>query len=128
MFSNKDNEPITEETWQWVALYNDGTVLKQFDYETGEYHYFADIDTDKIIKLGMINRSTMQNYETDIPAGATPVHYYDNFIQQPLGGEQTQSRVYCFGYELDGETNLQSILPDNSLIKGEPSGILELNE
>lgn len=37
----------------WIAEYNDGTALPQFDLESGNENLFKDIDHSKIIRFGL---------------------------------------------------------------------------
>lgn len=36
----------------WIAFYNDGTILSQFDLDTGQEHLFKEIDQTKLEKFG----------------------------------------------------------------------------
>jgi len=39
--------------WMWIAHYNDGTSLPQYDPYTLETHLFDEVDQDKLIKFGL---------------------------------------------------------------------------
>jgi hypothetical protein len=43
----------TKLTFFWIAEYNDGTALPQFDLETGEENLFKVIDQSKLIRFGL---------------------------------------------------------------------------
>lgn len=124
MFKSKDGEPVQEEVWQWFVEYEDGSQLCQFDYHKEEYHYFAEIEQDKVKRFGLINHYTGKEAAFDPPKKSKLVHYYDNIVSQPMGGEAVAYRLYCFGYELKGKKHIFTILPNNFLIEGTVSGIL----
>lgn len=124
MFTSKDGEPVNEERWQWKVIYKDGSELYQFDYEKQKYHYFAEIDQEQVAQFGMVNIERDSDVMLEIPDGSPIFHYYDNLVQQPLGGEQTVHRLYVFGFDLGTDKIIYSILPNNFLIKGTVSGIL----
>lgn len=112
-----DGSLVDRERWGWIVEYWDGTQLHQFDDATGEYNNFGSIDQDKVSSVKMHNFSG-EEYTIKIPNGARFIHYYDNIISQPLGGYPIHTRIYCFGYELNGRKTMFSILPDDSIVDG----------
>lgn len=46
---------IPEKTvpYMWIAFYNDGTCLPQFDPDIGQQHFFKEVDQNRIDKFGL---------------------------------------------------------------------------
>lgn len=131
-YLDKDSNPVSPELWQWVAFYTDGSILYQFDPNVEAYHYFGDIEQDKVTKFGLISPRAdgVKSYIVDVPNGAKLIHYYDNIIQQPLGGETVHHRLYCFGYEINDtetekirEKKIFTVLPSDVVITGEVENV-----
>lgn len=117
-FKANDGTYVDQERWGWVVDYKDGTQLHQFDTETNNYNNFASIDQDKVSKITMVNFEKGDSRSVALPSGAKVVHYYDNLIQAPMGGELVHHRSYVYGYELDGKQEVFTILPDDTLVTG----------
>lgn len=112
-----DGTYVDQERWGWVVTYKDGTELHQFDKDNNVYNNFASIG-DNVSKITMVNMVTNDSRSVTLPKGASVVHYYDNHIISPMVGEMTKTRSYVFGYELDGEQEVFSILPDDTIVTG----------
>lgn len=119
-YLDKDNNPIAPERWQWVAYYADGTTLFQFDPNVEIYHYFAEVETDKVKSFGLISprAGEIKSAIKIIPKNAKLIHYYDNIVHQPLNGAAVRYRLYCFGYEVNGEKKIWSVLPTDVVVEG----------
>lgn len=122
-FLSKDNEPVAQERWQWVAVFSDGSELKQFDYDTVTYHYFGEIDHEKVSKFGLVNPQTGKRFLLDVPSGGKLIHFYDNIIQQHLGGPTVTHRMYCVGYENGKDKIIFTVLPNDFVVQGDPEKI-----
>lgn len=109
-------EIVTREQWRWVAFYNDGTKLEQFEISNGSaiFHRFAEIDTDKLCKLELVH-DTCRPVVVFIPSGAKPIHFYrhriinseiiDNVTGEKMNREE-KLKFYCIGFEIDGNAFL----------------------
>jgi hypothetical protein len=124
MFLSKTGEPVQIELWTWVAIYNDDSALVQFDFDTEQYHYFDEIQTDKVIKFGLVNRANGKSHLLDIPTNSKLIHYYDNLLQSPLGGTVEHHRLYCFGYQNKTTKKIFTILPNDFIVETDKIGIL----
>lgn len=122
-YKSKSGEPVTEERWQWVAFYNDDTELCQFDANTGEYHYFAEIDHKKVVSFGMHHPQTGRLCKIEVPPKAKLIHFYNTIVQAPMGGVTTHHRLYAFGYELKKEKKINTILPNDFIVEADPDKI-----
>lgn len=122
-FTSKQGDTVTPERWQWIADYGNGSGIRQFDYQNIQYHYFGEIDHGKTKKFGLIQPETGKHYIIDIPEGAKLIHFYDNIIQQPIGGEQVAHKLYCFGYETESTKRVLVMLPNDFIIEADPEKI-----
>lgn len=118
-YLDKENNPVIPEKWQWIAVYKDGTGIRQFDYENQAYHYFAEIEQAEVSRFGLICPDTGKIIIKDIPEGAKLIHYYDNIMQHPIGGTAVHHRLFCFGYELGKEKVIWTMLPSDVVIRGD---------
>ena len=89
-------ETTTKEPWRWVAVYDDGSQLEQFDtaYGTPIFHRFAEIDTKRVAEFMLIHNN-FSPIVFQIPEGAKLVHFYRHRTIQELL------------YDGDGESSLQ---------------------
>lgn len=124
-YLDKENNPVEPEKWCWVVLYSDKTALEQFDMLNEKYHYFAEIDQSRVEAFGLVSIRTdgVKQLFKPIPNGAKLIHYYDNIIQQPLGGTAIHHRLYCFGYELGKEKHIWTVLPTDVVVEGKINNI-----
>jgi hypothetical protein len=115
------NGPVEREPWRWVAIYNDGSRLDQFEVMPGKavFHKFADIDKDKVSQF-RLEHDTQAPIIIRPPKGAKLVHAYTTAVKQELtadGEYQVTNtyRGYKFGYVLDGNDYGIFIDHDNSV-------------
>jgi len=69
-FHNKSTDTVIdaiEELWKWEAEYLDGTVLKQFDDETGDFHQMREIDRYKLKALRIVSSHYKNTYHLLVP-------------------------------------------------------------
>jgi len=96
-------EKCERERWGWLALYKDGSALKQFDEATGLFHQFAEIDLEKLEVFAMQNLDEPNNpakrIEVHMGEGMSPIHFYRNQILNVGTDEEEHVRYYCFGYK-----------------------------
>lgn len=106
-------EHVEKERWWWLAVYDDGTTLEQFDRD-GYFHKFAEIDWARLSSFGLVSE--------DLPSitilwreGMKPIHFYRNYILD-LGGQNIRTKLYCIGYQNGAEKCLFVVMPDNSVM------------
>lgn len=137
-------EQVLEETWQWVAYYEDGTVLKQFG-DDGIFHQFAEIDQDKLAIFKMVSPFHPQEYTILFSdPNMKLIHFYRNTVLNMLTDTEKKIRLYCFGYEkkigpasrrppgreAGGEQKVQKVImmitPNNELIVTEDPELVKV--
>lgn len=106
------------ERWQWVAIYNDNTSLKQFDETTGFFHQLKEIDQTKLNIFRMLCDDLKMQYDLVFnPTEMKLIHFYRNSI---LRNDKYRLKSYCFGYEkrVKGVSvkTIATILPNDALI------------
>lgn len=123
-------ENVQEEKWQWLVIYKDGTVLRQFDdthplSELGEnvflFHQFQEVDHDNAQIFQMYSPLYQHKYTIILPEGAKPIHYYINSVFALGTPDQRRVRAYVFGYEIKSPTGrtikkFHVITPDDELV------------
>ena len=122
MFVSRDGQEIAQpERWSWIAYYDTGEVIRQFDEHKMEYHYLDEIDQSKAKVFSMTNG--IKEIKLNIPKGSQLVHFYDNIIQHPIGGKPTRHRLYCFGHESEDQRTIYTILPNDFIVETVPEKI-----
>ena len=103
-------EEVKREKWGWIALYKDGSFLKQFDDESGIFHRFSEINLEELHCFVMQCQDDPQDvskrYEIHIQDGMKPIHYYQKG-KLKFGEEgEVAYTLYCFGFEqlINGQT------------------------
>ena len=112
------SEEVPLERWVWLAIYKDGSYLKQFDEETGLFHQFKEIDIPQLDVFGMqSSEDENKRYEIHMKEGMTPIHFYRNQMLNVGTEEEVKVRFYCFGYQDNVNGNnvktLLKILPND---------------
>lgn len=90
---------VAVEKWRWLAIYNDGTELRQFDDITGRFHQFLEIDQTKLKRFVMYADHTPRLYSIFFdPNTMKLIHFYRRVR---LGGvdELKWETFYFFGFE-----------------------------
>jgi len=90
----------TPERWVWLAIYKDGSYLKQFDEKEGKYHFFKEIDQENLDHFVMQRADDpTRRFEMKFEKGWDLIHYYRN-KKLNIGTDQEQHiKLYCFGYK-----------------------------
>lgn len=117
-------EPIALERWVWVAVYSDGTSLRQFDPDTGRFHRFSEIDLERLAAFALQDVTDPERLlEVRISPGRRPIHFYRNLRLNVGTPEEARVRVYCFGYQetLHGRNHkvILQVHPNGTVIVGE---------
>lgn len=106
-------ESVANERWQWIAVYGDGTFLKQFD-DTGIFHQFKEIDQEKLTIFSMVSGTKQINVEFK-PDKMKLIHFYQIHGRRFPCGPDMQYKLYCFGYAMNGINHIFVILPDDNI-------------
>ena len=117
-------EPVTKEPWRWVAFYNDGTTLAQFEVKAGQatFHKFAEIDQSKLANFMMTHDTHPTLTLRFDPDTMELIHFYRNqILNVPIAegqlNETRHERLYYFGYkDKAGQSHLTGVLPNGSVI------------
>jgi hypothetical protein len=95
--STGDSVPL--ERWFFVAVYNDGSDLRQFDDRDGTYHSFPEIDQDRLKVFKMVESATLREVTVMFPQGAKLLHIYRNIVLDHGTDNEQHYRWYAFGYD-----------------------------
>ena len=114
----KDGTKVPIEAWKWEAVYNDGTILTQFDDRDGTFHQIGEVEFEKVSFFEMVNVANPDlRYSIEKTDEITKfVHFYRNFIFNAATPHETRARFYCFGCVIKGITIYNFILPDNRIV------------
>lgn len=105
---------VVLEKWRWEAVYDNGRVLKQFD-DDGVFHRIAEVSTIGLKEFRMVTDGEQQVVQPYI-SGTKLIHFYRNTKLAVGTPNETNTRLYCFGYEQpDGTRIVQAIYPDGSV-------------
>lgn len=104
-------ETTTKEPWYWVAIYDDGTQLEQFEvsHEHAIFHRSGEIDAEKLIEL-QLRHNTYPPITIAVPKGAKPVHLYRHrWVNEEVITEtgehlnrQWRTKIWIIGFKRDG--------------------------
>lgn len=127
-------EKVDKVDWRWVAVYNDGTVLEQYELRDGQafFHRFAEIDQSKLADFLMVHDTLATVTLRFDPATMKLIHFYRNQIlhvrlHDGIHQEQRKERLYYFGYEQDGVKHLTGLLPNGKIIvSNDPDHFVEV--
>ena len=113
-------EDAQREKWCWIAVYDDGRVLKQFG-DDGIFHQFKEIEQDKLHTFQMVCPDSLVVLTLLFnPSEMKLIHFYRNVVLNVATPQETKHRIYCFGYEknIKGKTykHISMIMPDNGLV------------
>lgn len=128
-------EIVQPELWQWVAYYNDGTVLRQFDIVgkegelKGVFHQFKEIDQSKLKAFKMVSQQFPQVYAIPFdPKRMKLIHFYRRTGFDVGLPTFREIKVYVFGYEskvlFKNVKHLMMIIPNGEIIMMEDPNII----
>lgn len=60
---NECQSPV-EKDFIWIAEYDDGKIIHEFNLETKEENFFSDLEQNKIVRFGLIGRGMKFYFET----------------------------------------------------------------
>lgn len=107
-FTNADGqtEHINLERWVWVAIYNDGSYLMQFDNETNEFHQIKEIDFSKLDTFVMQHHTDQsKRYEIHWKPHFELIHFYRNYRNDDMP-QNEWVRTYNFGFKYKDKTGM----------------------
>ena len=102
------------ERWYWVAQYNDGTQLAQFD-EQG-FHKFAEIQQDKLNHFAMHSAEGKAPFIIQWEPDRKLIHFYLNYKLEIGTSRAREYRIYCFGWESPDNKTIFCIMPDDGIV------------
>jgi hypothetical protein len=113
-------ETVEEELWQWIAYFNDGTTLKQFE-DDGIFHQIGEIDQSKLCVFKMFSKTLPQVYAVPFdPNTMKLIHKYIITTLNASTSEEIKIKSYCFGYKSknlpQNHQHLLIISPNNEAI------------
>lgn len=121
-------EKIEKERWQWEAHYEDGTILRQFDSESGFFHNFDEIDQKRLRLFRMVSDEVTTKFNVIFrPKDMKLIHFYRINKIQLLGDDKKPViktfKRYYFGYEMFTKGVKKKVIafinPDNDLVMAE---------
>lgn len=104
-------EEVADEKWKWIAVYDDGTQLKQFD-DDGLFHQFKEIDQTRLVYFHLVS-DTGTTKSLIFKPGMKLIHFYRNAV---LENGQIRLRMTVIGWERSGEKTLIAIMPNDEVI------------
>lgn len=120
-------DEVELERWQWVALYKDGTRLKQFD-DQGKFHQVAEIDMANLHAFHMVCGDKIETLLVE--PNMQVFHYYRVLKKVSLttGELVAKIKVYCFGFKDkdSGLTVTKAITPTDEVITTTDTNRLDL--
>lgn len=119
-------ELVKPEIWRWVAFYNDGTSLEQFD-KNGFFHQFQEIDQSRLVAFKMVSPEHSQVYAIPFdPKTMKLIHFYRRTGLRVGTPDFKEVKFYCFGYESKGSKHLLVIIPNGEVIMCEDVNIINI--
>jgi hypothetical protein len=89
---------VEGELYRWVAIYEDGTTLQQFDDADGKFHQFGEIDQSKLHVFQMVGEGKTYTIVFD-PSSMKLIHKYRHITLNALTEDEVNMKWYLFGYE-----------------------------
>jgi hypothetical protein len=124
---NGIEEFVEKEEWYWIAFYNGGSILKQFD-DNGFFHQFKEIDQSRLRVFKMVSDNNTQRFVIPFDKSMKLIHYYKVAKLNIGTPEYKEVKAYCFGYEkiIDGrnEKHILMIAPNNEIIILEDTNVI----
>lgn len=109
-------EKVNREEWRWEATYTDGSVIKQFDDNTGLFHQIGEIDQSRLHSLKMVHDelpSVVLLFEPEMKL----IHKYRRIV---LENGQQRMTFYIIGYKKGGEFRYLVLTPQEVIWTSDP--------
>ncbi len=118
------------EIWQWEAVYEDGSTLKQFG-DDGIFHQFSEIDQSRLAMFKMTSPKYPHSYTLLFSdPNMKLIHFYRNIVLNSGTGDEKHIRLYCFGYEKKVNMRVQKVImaitPTNDLLITEDPNLIAI--
>lgn len=134
--SEGKEEQVPLEEWGWIAIYKDGSYLKQFDEATGIFHQFKEIALQNLDVFAVQSLKDPQDnskrYEIHMEEGMTPIFFYRNTTFNMLQANELKIRVVHFGYKenINGKSvkTIMAIHPSGALSIANTDGREDVEE
>lgn len=98
-------------TWKWIASYDDGSRLEQFDQD-GVFHQFKEIDQSRLVYFHLVSDKGMTKSLVFKP-GMKLIHFYRQTV---LENGQIHLTMTVIGWERPGEKVLMVVMPNDEVI------------
>ena len=96
-------EQVELSEWGWLAIYKDGSVLKQYDDETKQFHQFKEINITELDTFIVLNLFETDNnskrFEFHIADTMTPIFFTRVTIFNANQEDEYRVRTTHFGYK-----------------------------
>jgi hypothetical protein len=112
------SELVPKERWSWIAEYEDGSTLQQFDDAAMMFHQVREIDQGKLAVFRMVCEG-LPEVRIFMEPGMRIVHHYVNTIMEHGTPREMRIRQYVAGFEKDTPNGTKAWLaiigPDDSV-------------
>lgn len=124
-FFEKDGEvsEIQLEKWVWKVMYKDGSELSQFDaheYEAGKarFHQIGEVDMANVAVFEMVNTEDPSKRFSIVasPEMSKFIVFTRRTVLEATTANEQRINIYCFGYQMKGESVYHFILPDDRVV------------
>jgi len=114
----KENEQVDLQTWGWVVKYHDGRELHQFDFVSGLFHQFSEIDLTLPFIFQVVDLQGEKDPFTILynPESMQLFFFYRKGILDVGGENSRKETVIIFGYKEDKTRNHFCIFPSGELV------------
>lgn len=96
-------EEVDLQEWVWMALYKNGTYLKQFDEDTQIFHQFKEINIDELDTFVVLNTQHPNDpafrYEIHMEEGMTPIFFTRVTVFNMKEPGEVKVKMPHFGYK-----------------------------
>jgi len=109
-------EEVKLERWAWLAVYKDGTALRQFG-DDGIFHQVGEIEQERVQMFQLYKpEQPERRISLYIPEGVRLIHKYKRYVFKTDDGSERCVTVYVFGYKHAGRHYLYHIMPHDEII------------
>lgn len=114
----QETEVVDIESFGWVVKYHDGTELHQFDFNTGKFHQFKEIDIKQSFIFQVIDLQGEKDPFTILynPEVMQLFFFYCRGILDVGSENDRRETVIVFGYKIKGVAHHFVIFPSGELV------------
>ena len=108
-----------QDCYTWLAVYEDETVIPEFDGERPDGRGFAEVDASRVKRLLLVGAPGQ--CVVALPKDATPVFFRRRRIEMdPVTEAQQRSTIHCVGWQRETDACYLFVFPDgNSLLSSD---------